>query len=66
MNIDDFSLCIYDNNKKSQYYLDMYFNDPKYEEWFDSRFPDTTIKQVLDNVEDRKQFYEKLGKVCKN
>ena len=66
MGIDDFALCIYDNNKKSQYYFDMYFNHPKYKEWFDSKFSDTTIKQVLDNIEDRKQFYEKLGKVCKN
>jgi len=64
--IDDFTLCIFDNDKGSQYYRDMYTNDPKYKEWFDSRFPDTTIKQVLDNIEDRKQFYKKLGKVCRN
>jgi len=64
--INDFTLCIYDSNKGSQYYRDMYTNDPKYKEWFDNRFLDTTIKQVLDNIEDRKQYYEKLGKVCGN
>ena len=64
--IDDFTLCIYDSDKGSQYYRDMYTNDPKYKEWFDNRFLDTTIKQVLENIEDRKQFYQKLGKVCGN
>ncbi len=64
--IDEFTLCVYNSSEGSQYYNDMYANDPKYKEWFDNRFPDTTINQVLDNIEDRKQFYEKLGKVCGN
>ncbi len=62
--IDDFTLCVYNSSKGSQYYNDMYANDSEYKEWFDNRFPDTTINQVLDNIKDRKQFYEKLGKVC--
>ncbi len=62
--IDDFTLCVYNSSKGGQYYNDMYANDLKYKEWFDNRFPDTNINQVLDNIEDVKQFYEKFGKVC--
>lgn len=64
--IEYFALCVYVNGKGGQYYLDMYASDPKYKEWFDGKFPDITIQQVLDNIEDRKQFYDRLGKVCGN
>ncbi len=64
--IENFALCVYVDGKGSQHYLDMYASDLKYKEWFDNEFPDTTIHQVLDNIEDRKQFYERLGKVCGN
>ncbi len=64
--IEYFALYVYVNGKGGQYYLDMYASDPKYKEWFDGKFPDITIHQVLDNIEDRKQFYDRLGKVCGN
>ena len=64
--IDDFTLCYYNSDKKSQFYLERYSNDQEYKEWFDNKFPDIDIKQALDNIKDRKQFYEKLGKICKN
>ncbi len=64
--IEYFALCVYVNGKGGQYYLDMYASDPKYKEWFDGKFSDITIHQVLDNIEDRKQFYDRLGKVCGN
>lgn len=64
--IDDFTLCAHVSSMGAQYYFDMYASEPKYREWFNDRFPDTTINQVLDNIEDRKQFYQKLGKSCGN
>jgi len=36
-----------DNTKPPQYYLDRYNNEPNYQEWFDSQFPDRTIYDVV-------------------
>lgn len=36
-----------DPKKGSQFYLDKYYNDPDYKEWFDINFPDYTIQEAV-------------------
>lgn len=36
-----------DPQKDPQYYLDRYYNEPKYKEWFDRNFPDYTIEKAV-------------------
>lgn len=45
-----------DVSKGPQHYLDRYYNEPSYKEWFDSHFPDSTIEMAvgLDSVSDAK------------
>ncbi len=31
----------------AQYYLDRYYNEPAYKEWFDRNYPDYTIEQAI-------------------
>ena len=36
-----------DPNKDPQYYIDRYYNEPNYEEWFDRNYPDYTIEEAV-------------------
>jgi len=36
-----------DPEKDLRHYLDRYYNEPKYKEWFDKNFPGQTIREVL-------------------
>jgi hypothetical protein len=36
-----------DTSKDPQYYLDRYYNEPKYKSWFDRNYPDTTIETAV-------------------
>ena len=36
-----------DPNKDPQYYIDRYYNEPNYEEWFDMNYPDYTIEEAV-------------------
>ena len=36
-----------DPEKESQYYLDRYYNESDYKEWFDKNYPDYTIEQAI-------------------
>ena len=36
-----------DPNKDPQYYLDRYYNEIKYKQWFDSNYPDYTIEEAV-------------------
>ncbi|AFS80860.1 hypothetical protein NKOR_04870 [Candidatus Nitrosopumilus koreensis AR1] len=36
-----------DPNKDPQYYLDRYYNEPKYKSWFDKNYPDITIEAAV-------------------
>jgi len=36
-----------DPNKDSQYYIDRYYNEPNYKEWFDRNYPDYTIEEAV-------------------
>jgi len=35
-----------DPNKNPQYYIDRYYNEPNYKEWFDRNYPDYTIEEA--------------------
>ena len=36
-----------DPNKDSQHYLDRYYNEPSYKDWFDRNYPDFTIEEAV-------------------
>ena len=36
-----------DPNKDPQYYLDRYYNEPSYKDWFDRNYPDLTIEEAV-------------------
>ena len=36
-----------DPNKNPQYYIDRYYNEPNYKEWFDRNYPDYTIEEAV-------------------
>ncbi len=36
-----------DTEKDSQYYLDRYYNESAYKEWFDKNYPDLTIEEAI-------------------
>ncbi|MCH7647718.1 MAG: hypothetical protein IIA83_03835 [Thaumarchaeota archaeon] len=36
-----------DPNKDPQYYIDRYYNEPNYKEWFDRNYPDYTIEEAV-------------------
>jgi len=36
-----------DPNKDPQYYLDRYYNEPNYKNWFDKNYPDYTIEEAV-------------------
>ena len=36
-----------DPNKDPQYYIDRYYNEPNYKEWFDRNYPDYTIEETV-------------------
>lgn len=36
-----------DPNKDQQYYLDRYYNEPKYRSWFDRNYPNLTIEEAV-------------------
>jgi len=36
-----------DPNKDPQYYLDRYYNEPGYKDWFDRNYPDFTIEEAV-------------------
>ncbi len=36
-----------DPNKDPQYYIDRYYNEPNYKEWFDKNYPDYTIEEAV-------------------
>jgi len=36
-----------DPNKDPQYYIDRYYNEPTYKEWFDRNYPDYTIEEAV-------------------
>lgn len=36
-----------DTSKDPQYYLDRYYNEPKYKSWFDRNYPDMTIETAV-------------------
>ena len=36
-----------DPNKDPQYYIERYYNEPNYEEWFDRNYPDYTIEEAV-------------------
>jgi len=37
-----------DSELGAQHYLDRYYNEPSYKEWFDSNFPDHTIEDAIE------------------
>ncbi len=52
-----------DSSKNPQYYLDRYYNEPKYKSWFDKNYPEITIEQAsgyTNNVEKVKTVVEEL------
>jgi len=36
-----------DPNKDPQYYIERYYNEPNYKEWFDKNYPDYTIEEAV-------------------
>jgi len=36
-----------DTNKDPQYYIDRYYNEPNYKNWFDKNYPDYTIEEAV-------------------
>ena len=40
-------LSFVDQSKDPQYYLDRYYNEPTYKDWFDTNFPDITIEEGI-------------------
>jgi len=36
-----------DQNKDPQHYLDRYYNEPSYKDWFDRNYPDLTIEEAV-------------------
>ena len=36
-----------DPNKDPQYYIERYYNEPNYKEWFDRNYPDYTIEEAV-------------------
>jgi len=36
-----------DSNKDPQHYLDRYYNEPNYKDWFDKNYPDLTIEEAV-------------------
>jgi len=36
-----------DPNENPQYYIDRYYNEPNYKEWFDRNYPDYTIEEAV-------------------
>lgn len=36
-----------DPNKDPQHYLDRYYNEPSYKDWFDKNYPDLTIEEAV-------------------
>ena len=54
-----------DPNKNPQYYLDRYYNEPKYKSWFDRNYPNITIEEAIEysNVtKDKKNTVEQFMK----
>ena len=52
-----------DLNKNPQYYLDRYYNEPKYKSWFDRNYPDITIEEAIEYsyvVKDTKNTVEQF------
>lgn len=52
-----------DPNKDPQYYLDRYYNEPKYKSWFDRNYPDITIEEAIEYsyiVKDKKNTVEQF------
>ena len=52
-----------DLNKNPQYYLDRYYNEPKYKSWFDRNYPDITIEEAIEYsyvVKDKKNTVEQF------
>jgi len=45
--IPENTLPFVDISKGSQHYLDRYYNEPSYKEWFDTNFPDYTIEEAI-------------------
>ena len=41
------TLPFVDPQKGAQYYLDRYYGEPVYQEWFDENFPDHTIEEAV-------------------
>ena len=37
----------FDPKKGTRYYLDRYYNEPVYKDWFDTNFPDYTIEEAI-------------------
>lgn len=44
--------------KTPEHYLDRYFNEQQYREWFDREFPDTTIFEIIGLIPDESHIFE--------
>ena len=51
--ITDFAGCVYDAEKGWQYYVDRYYKEKTYKDWFDERFFPITIIEAVDFAESK-------------
>jgi hypothetical protein len=49
----DFAGCIYDVEKGRQYFIDRYYEEQPYRDWFDERFFPMTIIEAVDYAESK-------------
>jgi len=65
---DCIPLSFVDQSKDPQYYLDRYYNEPTYKDWFDTNFPGMTIEEgiCLDSPSNPPPVPEKLPEWVRN